>query len=171
MLCEIFAGLGGEAGRELPKLLRQIGIQQPGIEAHVIALKPGHPDLRLPLQFSVALESRLLATLSEDELASLRRDAEAERLQAALADAGIGHIHSKKLAPTSELRRLQYAEDARQGVGKRNRSELAAEYRDRYTREILASADLTALVGRMPSTERALYCASSATRRPATARS
>jgi SAM-dependent methyltransferase len=47
-------------------------------EWHVIALKPGHPYLRLPLQFSVALESRLLETLSEDELASLRREAEAE---------------------------------------------------------------------------------------------
>ena len=49
-----------------------------GIDAHVIALKPGHPYLRLPLQFSVALESRLLETLSEDELAALRREAEAE---------------------------------------------------------------------------------------------
>ena len=44
----------------------------------MIALRPGHPYLRLPLQFSVALESRLLETLSEDELASLRREAESE---------------------------------------------------------------------------------------------
>ena len=78
LLSEIFAGLGGEAGRGLPELLREIGIEEPGIDAHVIALRPGHPYLRLPLQFSVALESRLLETLSEDELASLRRDAEAE---------------------------------------------------------------------------------------------
>ena len=78
LLSEIFAGLGGEAGRGLPELLREIGIEEPGIDAHVIALKPGHPYLRLPLQFSVALESRLLETLSEDELASLRREAEAE---------------------------------------------------------------------------------------------
>jgi SAM-dependent methyltransferase len=78
LLSEIFAGIGGEAGRGLPELLREIGIEEPGIDAHVIALKPGHPYLRLPLQFSVALESRLLETLSEDELASLRREAEAE---------------------------------------------------------------------------------------------
>jgi SAM-dependent methyltransferase len=78
LISEIFAGLGGEAGRELPELLGQIGIEDPGIDAHVIALKPGHPYLRLPLQFSVALEPRLLETLSEDELASLREDAEAE---------------------------------------------------------------------------------------------
>ena len=78
LLSEIFAGLGGEAGRGLPELLREVGIEEPGIDAHVIALKPGHPYLRLPLQFSVALESRLLERLSEDELASLRREAEAE---------------------------------------------------------------------------------------------
>jgi SAM-dependent methyltransferase len=78
LLAEIFAGLGGEAGRGLPELLRGVGIEEPEIDAHVVALKPGHPYLRLPLQFSVALESRLLETLSEDELASLRRAAEAE---------------------------------------------------------------------------------------------
>ena len=76
LLSEIFASLGGEAGRGLPELLREIGIEEPGIDAHVIALKPGHPYLRLPLQFSVALESRLLETLNEDELASLRGEAE-----------------------------------------------------------------------------------------------
>jgi SAM-dependent methyltransferase len=78
LLSEIFAGLGGEAGRGLPGLLREIDIEEPEIEAHVIALKPGHPYLRLPLQFSVALESRLLEKLSEDELASLRREVEGE---------------------------------------------------------------------------------------------
>jgi SAM-dependent methyltransferase len=78
LLSEIFASLGGEAGRGLPELLGEIGIEQPEVDAHVIALKPGHPYLRLPLQFSVALESRLLETLGEDELASLRREAETE---------------------------------------------------------------------------------------------
>jgi SAM-dependent methyltransferase len=78
LLSEIFAGLGGEAGRGLPELFREIGVEDPEIDAHVIALRPGDPYLRLPLQFSAALESRLLETLSEDELASLRREAEAE---------------------------------------------------------------------------------------------
>ena len=77
-ISEIFAALGGEAGRGLPELLREIGIEEPELDAHVIALKPGHPYLRVPLQFSVALESRLLEKLSEDELASLRREAERE---------------------------------------------------------------------------------------------
>lgn len=78
MLSEIFAALGGEAGRELPGLLSEIGIDEPEIDAHVIALKPGHPYLRLPLQFSVALESRRLVSVDGDELATLRREAEAE---------------------------------------------------------------------------------------------
>jgi SAM-dependent methyltransferase len=78
LLSEIFAAMGGEAGRGLPQLLRGIGIEQPEIDAHVVALKPAHPYLRLPLQFSVALESRLLERLSDDELASLRREAETE---------------------------------------------------------------------------------------------
>jgi hypothetical protein len=78
LLAEIFGRLGGEAGRILPGLLREIGVEEPELDAHVIALKPGHPYLRLPLQFSAALESRLLEALSEDELAGLRREAEAE---------------------------------------------------------------------------------------------
>jgi SAM-dependent methyltransferase len=83
LIAEIFAVLGGESGRGLPQLLREIGIEEPDIDAHVIALKPGHPYLRLPLLFSVALESRLVESLSEDELALLRREAESE-----LADPG-----------------------------------------------------------------------------------
>jgi SAM-dependent methyltransferase len=78
LIAEIFAGLGGSAGRGLPELLREIGIEQPEVEAHVIALEPGHPYLRMLLQFSAALESRLLEVLSDDELASLRQEVEAE---------------------------------------------------------------------------------------------
>ena len=47
--------------------------------------------------------------------------ANARRLQAALAQAGIAYAHHPELAPTTELRQLQYAEDDRQGVGKRSR--------------------------------------------------
>jgi hypothetical protein len=78
LISGIFAALGGEAGRALPGLLRDIGIEEPKLDAHVIALKPRHPYLRLPLQFSRALEARLLEQVSEDELATLRRDAESE---------------------------------------------------------------------------------------------
>lgn len=68
------------------------------------------------------------------------------RLQTALADAGIGYQHHPELAPTTEMRRLQYTEDDRQGVGKRSRRELADEYTRRYTAEILDSVDLTPIV-------------------------
>jgi uncharacterized protein (DUF488 family) len=68
--------------------------------------------------------------------------ANAQRLEAALAEAGIAYRHHPELAPTTELRELQYAEDDRLGVGKRSRAELADEYRERYTREILDQADL-----------------------------
>jgi uncharacterized protein (DUF488 family) len=77
--------------------------------------------------------------------------ANSARLQAALADAGISYTHAKELAPTTELRQLQYAEDDRRGVGKRSRMELAPEYRERYTREILEGADLTELLDRLPA--------------------
>ncbi len=81
--------------------------------------------------------------------------ANSKRLQAALAGAGIAYEHRPELAPTTELRHLQYAEDARQGVGKRSRSVLAPEYVERYTREILDPADLSAVVERLPG---ALMC-------------
>jgi uncharacterized protein (DUF488 family) len=85
--------------------------------------------------------------------------ANSRRLQTALKDAGIHYEHHKELAPTTELRHLQYAEDDRRGVGKRSRTELAPEYRDRYRREILDHVDLGALVDAMPRTgAAALMC-------------
>lgn len=77
--------------------------------------------------------------------------ANARRLQAALAQAGIAYEHHLELAPTTALRQLQYAEDARQKVGKRSRRELAAEYTRRYTSEILDRADLTRIVSELPN--------------------
>ncbi|MGA6166997.1 DUF488 family protein [Amycolatopsis magusensis] len=72
-------------------------------------------------------------------------------LQHALAAADIAYRHVKALAPTTELRHLQYREDDRQGVGKRNRVALAPEYTERYTREILDPFDLGTLVGPHPT--------------------
>jgi uncharacterized protein (DUF488 family) len=85
--------------------------------------------------------------------------ANSQRLQAALRDAGIDYRHHPELAPTTELRQLQYAEDERRGVGKRSRSELAPAYRERYTAEILDRADLSALVAELPDAGAgALFC-------------
>ena len=72
--------------------------------------------------------------------------ANSAQLQRALAVADIGYRHVKELAPTTELRQLQYREDDRQHVGKRNRVALAPEYAERYTKEILDPFDLGALV-------------------------
>jgi uncharacterized protein (DUF488 family) len=77
--------------------------------------------------------------------------ANAKRLQAALEQAGIGYEHHPELAPTTELRQLQYAEDDRQGVGKRSRTELAPAYVARYTAEILDRADLGDIVAALPA--------------------
>ena len=73
------------------------------------------------------------------------------RLQRTLAGARIAYEHHPELAPTTELRELQYAEDERRGVGKRSRRELAAEYVRRYTTEILDHADLASIVSALPS--------------------
>jgi uncharacterized protein (DUF488 family) len=85
--------------------------------------------------------------------------ANARRLQAALAGAGIEYRHHRELAPTTELRQLQYREDDRRGEGKRSRSKLAPEYVERYTREILDQVDLGPIVASMPTDgAAALFC-------------
>ena len=76
--------------------------------------------------------------------------ANSKRLQAALAGAGIEYEHLPELAPTTELRHLQYAEDARRGVGKRSRERLAPEYAERFMRERLDLVDLEPVVASMP---------------------
>jgi uncharacterized protein (DUF488 family) len=85
--------------------------------------------------------------------------ANSARLQAALQEAQIAYRHHKELAPTTELRQLQYREDDRQGVGKRSRGQLARQYRERYTAEILDRADLDAVVAELPTARAtALMC-------------
>lgn len=74
-----FQAAGGNfnAGRELPALMRGIGLQ-PRIFAQIVALEPGHPYLRLPLQFAASLRPRLEAMVPPAELAALIQQAEAE---------------------------------------------------------------------------------------------
>jgi uncharacterized protein (DUF488 family) len=115
---------------------------------------------------------RFLAALSETDVGQLidvrqRRGvrgseyawANAQRLQNALAGAGIDYRHHKELAPTTELRQLQYREDTRAGVGKRSRESLAPEFVERYAREVLDHVDLAAIVAEMPAdAASALFC-------------
>ncbi len=76
--------------------------------------------------------------------------ANANRLQARLADAGIGYAYHPELAPDTELRQLQYRADDRTGAGKRSRERLAPEYIRAYTEEILDLVPLEPLVRRLP---------------------
>jgi uncharacterized protein (DUF488 family) len=85
--------------------------------------------------------------------------ANARRLQESLAAAGIAYAHHKELAPTTELRHVQYREDDRLGVGKRSRVRLAPAYRERYLREILDEVDRDSLCSLVPHDETvALLC-------------
>jgi uncharacterized protein (DUF488 family) len=84
--------------------------------------------------------------------------ANSKRLQALLAGAGIGYRHLAELAPTTELRQLQYREDDRLGVGKRSRAVLAEEYSRRYRTEILDRADLDEIEAELPSGLSVLLC-------------
>ena len=76
--------------------------------------------------------------------------ANAQRLQALLSDARIAYEHHPELAPDTEMRQLQYREDARQGVGKRSRVRLSPEYIRVYTREVLDLVPLDPLIKRLP---------------------
>jgi SAM-dependent methyltransferase len=79
LICDGFAAAGGDfnAGRELPSLLRSLGLR-PSVESHVLALASDHPYLRLPLQFANALRPRLRALVDEQTLDALITRAEAE---------------------------------------------------------------------------------------------
>jgi SAM-dependent methyltransferase len=83
LFAEAFIAAGGDlnAGRRQVELLREAGLA-PEVRAEVCALAPGHPYLRLPVQFSVSLEPRLLRFVSRSELEDLRQRAEAEIAQA-----------------------------------------------------------------------------------------
>jgi uncharacterized protein (DUF488 family) len=85
--------------------------------------------------------------------------ANSRRLQDALAGAGVEYQHHLELAPTTELRQLQYREDDRQGVGKRSRVRIAPQYAEGYTRQILDHADLEPIVAELPEQgAAALFC-------------
>jgi ubiquinone/menaquinone biosynthesis C-methylase UbiE len=77
LIGEAFVRSGGDpqAGRKLLDLFRSF---DGNVRAEVVALPPGHPYLRVPLQFATALEQRLLSLVTADELEQLRKDGEAE---------------------------------------------------------------------------------------------
>lgn len=79
LILKAFRAAGGDfdAGREEFHLLRQAELR-PGLDAQVVALEPGHPYLRLPLQFASSLRPRLVALPDAPELDQLLAEAESE---------------------------------------------------------------------------------------------
>jgi SAM-dependent methyltransferase len=79
LIVETFRRTGGDwdAGRKHLDLFDSFGIQA-NVRAEVFALPPGHPYLRLPLQFATALEARLLSLAGAGELERLRNAADVE---------------------------------------------------------------------------------------------
>ena len=104
-------------------MLRMVTIGVYGFDGESFLQRLRHADVRL------LLDVRQRRGVRGPEYAW----ANSGRLQAALAHARIAYEHHPELAPTTELRQLQYAEDDRQGVGKRSRRELAAECTHSYT--------------------------------------
>ena len=89
--------------------------------------------------------------------------ANAQRLKARLAENRIGYLHHEELAPTTELRELQYDADARTGAGKRTRDQLSPEYIAGYTAQVLERVDLQELIDDLPVHGRgALLCVEAA---------
>jgi SAM-dependent methyltransferase len=79
LIVEAFRRTGGDwdSGRKHLDLFRSFGIDA-NVRAEVFALAPGHPYLRLPLQFATALETRLVSLVDPAELERLRNQAEIE---------------------------------------------------------------------------------------------
>lgn len=60
----------------------------------------------------------------------------ARHLERLIAELGIAYLHLRTLAPTDLVRKLQKSADARLGVQKTQRKELALEFRDAYIKQI-----------------------------------
>jgi hypothetical protein len=66
-----------DSGRKQLQLLRGIGLEA-AVRAEVLALAPGHPYLRLPLQMSTSLTPRLRSLVDVEELERLQQEGAAE---------------------------------------------------------------------------------------------
>ena len=97
--------------------------------------------------------------------------ANARRLQVALAEAQIAYRPRKELAPTTELRQLQYAADDRLGVGKRARElRSTLSTASATSRRSSTTPTKTPSLRSLPTTGPAPFCASSSIPRRAIAR-
>jgi len=79
LILRAFRSAGGDfdAGRFAYDLLRGVDLH-PAMRAEIVALEPGHPYLRLPLQFAASLRPRLLEEIDERSLDALLAEVEEE---------------------------------------------------------------------------------------------
>ena len=82
------------------------------------------------------------------------------RLQARLAEMGIGYLHRKDLAPTTAVRQIQHEADKANEVAKRQRSKLGEVFISAYETEILAIFEPQSLLDDLQPDARvlALFC-------------
>src|SRR5918995_887289 len=113
------SGCHASSDNDVVPLLRTIGVYGFDRDSFLAALGAAGVDLLLDVRQRRGVRGSEYAW------------ANAQRLQAALAEAGIGYSHLKELAPTTEMRQLQYREDERRGEGKRSRTVLAPAYVER----------------------------------------
>jgi uncharacterized protein (DUF488 family) len=101
--------------------------------------------------FFGALESAGIDTFCDVRLRRGVRGSEyayanATRLQAELSRRGIRYYHRVDLAPTQELRAIQFAADEAHKTAKRKRTELDPAYARAYRERILSTLDSEALL-------------------------
>ncbi|MBX7253787.1 MAG: DUF488 domain-containing protein [Candidatus Promineofilum sp.] len=77
--------------------------------------------------------------------------ANSQRLQARLAELGIGYLHRLDLAPTTSVRTTQRAADEAAHVATRQRAALSPAFAAAYEREVLSSFDPQALADALPA--------------------
>jgi uncharacterized protein (DUF488 family) len=120
------------------RTIATVGVYDSSLDAFIAKLKRHHVALLVDVRQRRGVRGRDYAW------------ANSLRLQAALEQAGIEYRHLPELAPTTELRQLQYREDDRLKVGKRSRVELSEEYRRRYLDEVLDRVDLGRVLNSLP---------------------
>jgi uncharacterized protein (DUF488 family) len=120
------------------RTIATVGVYDSSLDAFLAKLKRHHVSLLVDVRQRRGVRGRDYAW------------ANSLRLQAALEQAGIEYRHLPELAPTTELRQLQYREDDRLKVGKRSRVELSEQYRRRYLHEVLDRVDLGRVLNSLP---------------------
>ena len=81
-----------------------------------------------------------------------------QRLESALASAGIEYLYRPELAPSREIRAAQKAADRESGIGKRDRTKLASTFAERYAHEVADGIDWIILGDGLHAARPVLLC-------------